>query len=274
MNTFSVQNLNFSYGREWIFHGTNFEAYKGRLTLILGKSGSGKTTFLDLLFGLLKPISGIILYNGELVQSADDMIGKVSYLISEPERYFFEPTVIAEVANTVRFSQKTDKEEAESRAREALRKVAVEEALFERDPFTLSKGEKRKVAIASVVAGGAETILMDEPLVGLDYFGVIAVVSTINELLLQGFTIVAVTHELDSFLHLTPDVYLVGNKELLKVDIEDLNKVKDVFQKSGVPLSERLKLFVLLADKGAKIDIHSGEVDFLNSIVEFYKSCT
>lgn len=270
---YTVRDLNFSFEDKVIFSKANFIAYEGKLTLLAGRTGSGKTTFLDLLFGILKPNSGEILYLNKRVTSSDTLVGSVSYLISEPERYFFESTVIDEVMHVVKFAREKTDQDPERIAAQALSKVGFNEEVLERDPLTLSKGEKRKLAIACILAGSSKVLLMDEPLSGLDYPGVVAVCSAIKTLIEEGYTVIAASHEIDPFLELKPDIYLLHDKKVHRVENGNTYLTKKLFTDAGLPISERFQLLEWFERKGVSVEIQNSEVDFLKSAVEALKKC-
>lgn len=268
-----VRNLNFSYEDKIVFSEVSFKAFEGKLTLLAGKTGSGKTTFLDLLFGVLRPASGEVLFSGRKVISSEAMVGLVSYLISEPERYFFESTVVDEVKHVIKFTRRNTDIEPEKMAEEALLRVGFGKEMLDRDPLTLSKGEKRKLAIASILAGSSKVLLMDEPLAGLDYPGMIAVVLAIGKLINEGFSVIAASHEIDPFLELKPDIFVLHNEKLREVEIDDVTLAQEVFEDAGLLLPERLRLAAWLRKKGVSIEIQKNEAEFLKSAVEALKRC-
>lgn len=268
-----VHDLNFSYEDRVIFSKVSFTAYEGKLTLIAGRTGSGKTTFLDLLFGILKPNSGEILFSGRKVNSSETVVGLVSYLISEPERYFFESTVADEVKHVIKFTRRNANIESERIAEDALLKVGFEREMLFRDPLTLSKGEKRKLAIACILAGSSRVLLMDEPLTGLDYPGMIAVVSSVGKLIEKGYTVIAASHEIDAFLELEPDIFVIHNKNLRKVEVSDVASAQEVFENAGLLVPERLHLATWFERRGISIEVQKSETEFLRSAVEALKRC-
>ncbi len=172
----------------------------GTVTLVLGPTGSGKSTVLSLLAGLLQPTrGGVFLEDAQcdgLLAGTDAGVGIV---FQAPESQLFAETVLEDVAFGPR-NQGLDRSVAEERAREALTVVGLDPELFQaRSPFTLSGGEARRVALAGVLAMRPRYLLLDEPTAGLDAAGRDALLAVLDSL--RGDTgIVIVTHDAEEFL--------------------------------------------------------------------------
>lgn len=262
-----LRNASFSYGRQKeILKNANFKASRGRLHLILGRNGSGKTTVLDLMFGFLKPDEGQVYFMDTEVR--EPLAGRVSYLISDAERYFFERTVLDEVLYPLRFAKKID-EACVEKARSALKACGIPEDMFDRDPLTLSKGEKRRVAIASVLLSQSSLVLLDEPSSGLDSKGKKDLVLALKSLIESGRTVIATGQSIDCFMELRPKVYALNGGKLCEIFFEDMERSISVLEDSGIEVPERLKVASLLyKKKGVFPDIFAGEVDFARSAAE------
>lgn len=171
-----VKQLNYTYSA-----GTAFEmkALKdidlvipdGQFLGIIGRTGSGKSTLIQHLNGLYKATSGEILVNGENIYgqnySMKELRQKVGLVFQYPEHQLFEETILKDVCFGPK-NQGLSPEECEKRAREALALTGVSEDLFEKSPFELSGGQKRRVAIAGVLAMHPDVLILDEPTAGLD----------------------------------------------------------------------------------------------------------
>lgn len=151
------------------------------LTAIIGSTGSGKSTLIQMLNGLLKPTSGTISYDGTVIftggketkeqkKEIRKLRCRVGLVFQYPEYQLFDETVLKDVCFGPK-NQGLSPEEAEKRARKALKEVGMLEELFEKSPFDLSGGEKRRAAIAGVLAMEPEVLILDEPTAGLDPHG-------------------------------------------------------------------------------------------------------
>ena len=171
-----AEHLNFLYGEGTVYEqyalkDVNFEIEDGQFIGLIGHTGSGKSTLIQHLNGLLRASSGALYYNGEnIYQDGYDMKklrSKVGLVFQYPEHQLFEVDVFSDVCFGPR-NQGLEKEEIEQRAREALQQVGLEERFWTQSPFELSGGQKRRVAIAGVLAMKPEVLILDEPTAGLD----------------------------------------------------------------------------------------------------------
>lgn len=168
---------------------------------LIGHTGSGKSTLVQHLNGLLKPTGGEIYYNGEDIHASDydkkQLRSKVGLVFQYPEHQLFEVDVFSDVC----FGPKNlglSRKEAELRAYSALKQVGLEEDYFYQSPFDLSGGQKRRVAIAGVLAMKPEILILDEPTAGLDPKGRIEILEQIAKLRQEsGMTIILVSHSMD-----------------------------------------------------------------------------
>ena len=152
----------------------DFSLRAGELVGVIGHTGSGKSTLIQHLNGLLKPSAGTVLFHGEDVWQSKKFThsirGKVGLVFQYPEYQLFEETVFLDVA----FGPKNlglSGDELDARVRRAVRFVGLDEELLEQSPFELSGGQKRRVAIAGVIAMEPEVLILDEPTAGLDAAG-------------------------------------------------------------------------------------------------------
>ncbi len=149
----------------------DFSAERGEFIAIIGHTGSGKSTFIQHLNGLLKPSSGKVLFDGQDIHSSKDTTRQVRFrvglLFQYPEYQLFEETVYKDIAFGPK-NMKLKEDEVDQRVREAAAFVGLGEELLEKSPFDLSGGQKRRVAIAGVIAMRPEVLILDEPTAGLD----------------------------------------------------------------------------------------------------------
>lgn len=179
----------------------SLEIEEGKLLAVIGHTGSGKSTFIQHLNGLLKPSSGSVFCDGEDIFSTKiatrDVRFKVGLVFQYPEYQLFEETVYKDIAFGPK-NMKLSKDEIDERVREAAQFVGVSEELFERSPLELSGGQKRRVAIAGVIAMRPRVLILDEPTAGLDPAGCEGILQNILDYKKQtGSTVLLVTHSMD-----------------------------------------------------------------------------
>ena len=169
-------DLNYVYGGGTAFEqhalfDVNFEIQDGEFVGIIGHTGSGKSTLIQHLNGLMRASSGALYYNGtNIYEDGYDMKQlrtRVGLVFQYPEHQLFEIDVLTDVCFGPK-NQGLSKEEAEVRAKEALRLAGLDETYYRRSPFELSGGQKRRVAIAGVLAMEPGVLILDEPTAGLD----------------------------------------------------------------------------------------------------------
>ena len=201
-----IKNLNHIYGRDTIFEqyalkNVNLTIEDGEFIGLIGHTGSGKSTLTQHLNGLLKASDGDILYNGESIYrdgySMKHLRSKVGLVFQYPEHQLFEVDVFSDVC----FGPKNlglPQEEIETRAKEALDMVGLDESFYKQSPFELSGGQKRRVAIAGVLAMKPEVLILDEPTAGLDPKGrddILGLVAKLHKE--QNITIILVSHSME-----------------------------------------------------------------------------
>lgn len=210
--------------------GVDLEIVDGSYTALIGHTGSGKSTILQLLNGLNIPTSGNVIVDDMVINATSDKKGikqvrkKVGLVFQFPESQVFDETVLKDVAfgpQNFGISQ----EEAEKIAREKLALVGISEELFERSPFELSGGQMRRVAIAGILAMEPNVLVLDEPTAGLDPAGRQELMNIFKQLHANGMTIVLVTHLMDDVANYADWVYVMEKGKLIRS-----GKPRDVFQ--------------------------------------------
>ena len=179
----------------------DFTAYQGEYLGIIGHTGSGKSTLIQHLNGLLKPTSGQVLFQGTDIWSDPKTTRQtrfqVGLVFQYPEHQLFEVDVMSDVCFGPK-NQGLDKEEAEARAKKALELVGLDASYYKQSPFELSGGQKRRVAIAGVLAMEPEVLILDEPTAGLDPRGRDEILDQIDHLHRErGMTIILVSHSME-----------------------------------------------------------------------------
>ena len=199
----------------------NLSIEDGSYTAIIGHTGSGKSTILQLLNGLLVPTKGSVRVFDTLITSTSvnkqirQIRKQVGLVFQFAENQIFEETVLKDVAfGPQNFGVSI--EEAEAIAREKLALVGIDESLFGRSPFELSGGQMRRVAIAGILAMEPSILVLDEPTAGLDPIGRKELMNLFKKLHQDGITIVLVTHLMDDVAEFADQVYVMEKGKLVK----------------------------------------------------------
>lgn len=229
-----VEHLNYIYGEgtafsQYALKDVNFTIEDGEFVGLIGHTGSGKSTLIQHLNGLLRASSGAVYYNGENIYSdgydMKKLRSKVGLVFQYPEYQLFEVDVFSDVC----FGPKNlglDKEEIEARAKEALTLVGLDESFYEQSPFELSGGQKRRVAIAGVLAMKPEVLILDEPTAGLDPKGRDEILDKISQLHKEkGMTIILVSHSMEDMARYAGRLIVMNHGEKIFDDVS-----KEVFK--------------------------------------------
>ena len=236
----------------------NVEIHAGELVAVIGHTGSGKSTFMQHLNGLLRPSSGAVYVDGEDIfankEATRDVRFKVGLVFQYPEYQLFEETVYKDISFGPR-NMKLGEGEIDERVREAARLTGVGEELFERSPLELSGGQKRRVAIAGVMAMRPRVLILDEPMAGLDPAGCAGIMQNITDYRREtGSTVLLVTHDMDAAAKIadglivfregavamdgTPDEVFSRQQELvgMGLDVPQSAAIADALRARGVAL--------------------------------------
>jgi len=189
-------------------------APSGRCTALMGENGSGKTTLGKLAAGLLRPDTGCVLYDGEDISEWKlGQIGRqVGYLFQEPSRQIFTPRPLEEIAFPLEL-RGVEKSEAEARAMELIRQFELEN-IVDSTTYTLSRGEKQRLAIAAAMVAKPRFFVLDEPTTGLDKRrrGILA--NTLNSLMSENVGILLISHDREFVNELNADIRLMDGGRL------------------------------------------------------------
>ena len=215
-----VDNLTHTYGLNTPFcrnavDGVSMEIYKGEFLGIIGHTGSGKSTLIQHLNGLLQPTGGTVSLGGKDIwadpKKIRDVRFRVGLVFQYPEYQLFEETVYKDIA----FGPKNmglDAEEVDRRVRSALAFVGLGEEMLDKSPFDLSGGQKRRVAIAGVIAMEPEALILDEPSAGLDPAGRKSLLGNIRSYHQKsGATVVMVSHSMDEVAENVDRIIVLAN---------------------------------------------------------------
>jgi energy-coupling factor transport system ATP-binding protein len=191
------QGLKHSYsGKVEALRGVDLEIHRGEMIAIVGQNGSGKTTLVKHFNGLLMPTEGSIEVDGKPANEQGVFVlgKKVGYVFQNPDHQIFSETVFDEVAFSPRLRKMSD-EEVKQRVEEALEAVGLS-GFESKDPFSLTKSGRQRVAVASVLAAKPEVLILDEPTTGLDYAEQRSMMELVRQLNEKGSTIIFVTHHM------------------------------------------------------------------------------
>lgn len=234
-----VNNVSFTYllktpNAYKALDNISLEIKSGKVTAIVGHTGSGKSTLIQLFNALMLPTEGTIQVDDFIITPSErknkhikELRKHVATVFQFPEYQLFEETVEKDVAFGLR-NYGIGEEEALRKAHEALRLVGIDEKYYQRSPFELSGGEKRRVAIAGILILNPDILILDEPTAGLDPAGSKIIYDLVKVLNGNGKTIIMVTHDMNMVLKLADEVLV-------------LKEGKNIFQGSPINLFEKDK---------------------------------
>lgn len=224
MASIILDKINYSYSEGTAYQiralkDINLQIEEGQFIGIIGHTGSGKSTLTQLLNGLLRATSGHIYVDGEDIYDEDydmkKLRNKVGLVFQYPDHQLFETTNFEDVCFGPK-NQGLDRKEVELRAFEALQNVGFPEDLYYQPPFDLSGGQKRRVAIAGVLAMKPEVLILDEPTAGLDPAGrdeILGLVSKMHKEL--GITIILVSHSMEDVAEYVERLIVMNQGEVM-----------------------------------------------------------
>ena len=260
MATLSLENVSYVYGARTPFEikaldNVTLTVRQGSMTGIIGHTGSGKSTLVQLLNGLEKPTSGKVLLDGKDIWEKPREIGKIRFrvglVMQYPEYQLFEETVAADIAFGPQNMGLTEAEIA-YRVREAAEFVGLDPLVMEKSPFDLSGGQKRRVAIAGVMAMKPEVLVLDEPAAGLDPHGRDIILKGIRRYGEKtGSTVIIVSHSMEDMATYCDDIIVMANGKVHLAGTRD-----EVFSNAkeltavGLDVPQITRLAMLLEERG------------------------
>lgn len=229
-----VDKVNYVYGQGTAYEikaldDINLKIEDGEFIGIIGHTGSGKSTLIQHLNGLIKATDGAIYFHGQDIYDKDfdlrELRNRVGLVFQYPEHQLFETTIFEDVCFGP-MNQGLDKNEAGLRAFEALRQVGIPEELFYQSPFELSGGQKRRVAIAGVLAMKPEVLILDEPTAGLDPGGRDEILDLITRMHRErGMTVILVSHSMEDVAKYVKRIIVMNQGRVMFDDVP-----KEVFK--------------------------------------------
>ena len=240
-------------------HDVDFTAYAGEYLGIIGHTGSGKSTLIQHLNGLLKPTSGQVLYDGTDIWSDPKVTHQtrfhVGLVFQYPEYQLFEETVYKDIS----FGPKNmglDEKEIDRRVRRAAEFVGLTREQLDKSPFELSGGQKRRVAIAGVIAMEPSVLILDEPTAGLDPVGVEAILGNIRDYhQATNATIIMVSHSMEEVARSVDRLVVVNDGTLpFSGTPREVFRHGDELEAMGLGVPQITRVFLRLRQLGADID--------------------
>lgn len=262
-------NYTYSEGTAYEIHALkdiNLKIEDGEFIGIIGHTGSGKSTLIQHLNGLAKATSGTIYYNGEDIYDEDydlrSLRNRVGLVFQYPEHQLFETTIFDDVCFGPK-NQGLDKNEAGLRAFEALRSVGLPEELYYQSPFELSGGQKRRVAIAGVLAMKPEVLILDEPTAGLDPAGRDEILDLIQKMHKEkGITVILVSHSMEDVAKYVDRIIVMNQGQMMFDDCpKEVFKHYKELEAIGLAAPQVTYLMHELKEKGLLVDIEATTVE-------------
>ena len=246
----------------------DFSADEGEMIGIIGHTGSGKSTLIQHMNGLLEPHSGCVILNGNDIWSKENRkkIRNVRFAVGlcfqYPEYQIFEENIFKEIA----FGPKQmglSNEEIALRVRESMEFVGLKGDMVDKSPFDLSGGQKRRVAIASVIAIKPQVLILDEPCAGLDPNGRDSILDMIKEYQRStGSTVIIVSHSMEDVARLCTKVYVMnGGKVAMSGSVAEVYSRGNELKNMGLNVPQVTDIFIKLKERGVdcKTDIYTLE---------------
>lgn len=275
MSVIEFKNVTYSYDfigneKKNAIKNISFKINKGDYVCFVGHTGSGKTTILKLIGGILKPKSGDILINGIDILKGKNSFKNVSkdigFVFQNPSYQLFEETVKKDIAfGPINFG--FSEEEIEKRVLKAADLVGLDEKILNKSPFELSGGQKRRAAIAGVIATNPKILLLDEPTCGLDPVGkekILKIIKRYNKE--ENATVLVVTHNMNDIFSYATKILVLNEGEIFSYcSVKETFQKFEELKKIGLDIPDISKVFFELKSMGLveRSDVYSVEEAFL-----------
>ena len=259
-----LKNVTYTYspGTAYEIHALkdiNLTIPDGQFIGVIGHTGSGKSTLIQHLNALIQPTSGTVIYNGEDVWAEKynrrELRSQVGLVFQYPEHQLFESDVLSDVCYGP-MNQGKSREEAEEEAKKALLQVGFKEKNFKKSPFDLSGGQKKRVAIAGVLAMNPKILILDEPTAGLDPKGRDEILDQIAELhKVRGITIILVSHSMEDVAKYVERLIVVNHGKIAFDDTpKEVFKHYKELEAMGLAAPQITYIMHALKEKGLPVD--------------------
>lgn len=263
MSILKTENLTYRYSQGTPFEvaalqDVNLEIEEGELVAVIGHTGSGKSTLIQHFNGLLKPTSGSVIVDGKDIWADKATLRearfKVGLCFQYPEYQLFEETSYKDIAFGPKNMGLND-DEIDQRVRRAAEFVGVTDEMLEKSPFDLSGGEKRRVAIAGVMAMEPKILILDEPTSGLDPRGRDTILGLIRDYREKtGSTVMIVSHSMEDVAKIATKVLVMSDSKLLSYDtVDETYKRAEELLKIGLDVPQITKIFMELKEQGLPV---------------------
>lgn len=248
----SLENVTYIYGKGTPYEicaldNVSIDICGDTVTGIIGHTGSGKSTFVQLLNGLIKPMQGRVLLDGEDIWAKPKEIAKIRFrvglVMQYPEYQLFEETVAKDIAYGPKNSGLSDSEIAD-RVKEAAGFAGINEELMKKSPFELSGGQKRRVAIAGIMAMKPDVLVLDEPAAGLDPVGKKSILGGIVDYQRKNHgTVIIVSHSMEDMAVYCDDVIVMASsKVIMHGTADEIFSHEDEIVRAGLDVPEVTRL--------------------------------
>ncbi len=237
-----MNEVNFSYSNKLIFKNFSATFHTAEVVAVLGANGTGKTTLIKLLNGLLRPQKGKIIVNGKPIpKKVSDVAKTISSAFQNPTHQFFTSSVKEELRVSLQLSKKIN-----SNFEQALNELAQQFyliELLERSPFSLSSGEQRRLAIAAIIALDSSLVALDEPTAGQDVIGRKLLRTILTQLKRKGRGIIVTTHDVEWIIPIADRIIILQrNQTAIEIPISELLSSYKIFQSNGVRVPQLIEL--------------------------------
>ena len=280
MNVIELKGVSYVYSKGTPFQKTaldnvNVSFEKGKITGLIGHTGSGKSTLVNLLNGLNKPTEGQVLLDGVDIWEKPKEIAKIRYrvglVMQYPEYQLFDETVRLDIGFAPRNQGLSDEEVAACVA-EAARFTGIGEDLLEKSPFELSGGQKRRVAIAGILAMQPDVLVLDEPAAGLDPRGRREILGGLAEYVKErNTTIILVSHSMEDMAYYCDNVVVMNQGKVYRSGtVEEIFSDADTLSDIGLDVPSVAKIASALRKNGFTLDGELYTVDGVkNAIIKY-----
>ena len=282
MSEIKLENINYYHGKDTPYEikaldDISSRIESGKITGIIGHTGSGKSTLVQMFNGILKPYSGRVLLDGTDIWEKHKDIRKVRFrvglVMQYPEYQLFEETIYKDIAYGPQ-NMGVKPEMIDAYVKEAAEFVGLEPELLSKSPFDLSGGQKRRAAIAGIIAMQPDVLVLDEPAAGLDPRGREAIFENIrNYREKSGKTVVIVSHSMEDMARYCDKLIVMANgKIVLEGDCDEVFSSAEMLENVGLDIPQVTKLMLELQKRGIKLEGGAYTVDAaLEQIIKLYK---
>jgi len=280
MNVIEIKGVSYVYSKGTPFqkialNNINVSFEKGKITGLIGHTGSGKSTLVNLLNGLNRPTEGKVYLDGVDIWEKPKEIGKIRYrvglVMQYPEYQLFDETVRMDIAFAPK-NQGLSEDEIAARVEEAARFTGITDDMLDKSPFELSGGQKRRAAIAGILAMRPEVLVLDEPAAGLDPRGRREILGGLSEYVRErDASIILVSHSMEDMAYYCDNVVVMNNAEIFKTGtVDEVFSDADSLSEIGLDVPVVAKIAARLRREGIALDGKLYTVDGVKAAIIDY----